>query len=320
MRDSRRARLILALLVLTAFTLITLDYRSGGGGPLRRIANDVFGPIERGVSAVARPIGSFFSGLGHLSGYKHDNARLRAEVARLQAQLHLTDAERAELAQMQKLLHLDQISGFRVVSANVSAVGSSLGFEWTATIDVGSHDGVRPDMTVINGDGLVGMTLDVGPQTATVLLAKDPKFTAGARLEGSQQIGRVDGGGRNPMMLTLLDSQAAIPVGARLVTFGDLHNRPFVPEVPIGHVTRVLSTPGALTRTAVVAPYVDFTSIGVVQVVVATTRTVRRDSLLAPSPTPSPAPSTPPPSGPTPGSSPSTAASTRPSASPSRTR
>jgi hypothetical protein len=32
MRDSRRARLVLALLLLTAFTLITLDYRSGAGG------------------------------------------------------------------------------------------------------------------------------------------------------------------------------------------------------------------------------------------------------------------------------------------------
>ena len=38
MRDNRRARLILAMLLLTAFTLITLDYRSGGGGPLRSVA------------------------------------------------------------------------------------------------------------------------------------------------------------------------------------------------------------------------------------------------------------------------------------------
>ncbi len=33
-RESRRLRIVLAVLVLTAFTLITLDYRAGKGGVL----------------------------------------------------------------------------------------------------------------------------------------------------------------------------------------------------------------------------------------------------------------------------------------------
>jgi len=41
------------------------------------------------------------------------------------------------------------------------------------------------------------------------------------------------------LSFTLLDSQGDIPIGARLVTFGDIGNRPFVPEVPIGHVISV---------------------------------------------------------------------------------
>src|SRR5881227_1262772 len=106
MRDSRRARLILAMLLLTAFTLITLDYRSGGGGPLRTVGNAVFGPVERAASAVARPIGSFFSSLGHLSSYKSDNSKLRKENADLQRRLRLTDADRAHLAAAEKLLNL----------------------------------------------------------------------------------------------------------------------------------------------------------------------------------------------------------------------
>src|SRR3954451_4609718 len=197
MRDNGgRGRVILAMLLLTAFTLVTLDYRSGGGGPLRRMGNAVFGPIEDAAAGVAGPIGSFFSSLGHLSGYKHDNDKLRKQVQDLRQQLRLTEAERAHLASMEKLLHLDQ--------------------------------------TVINGDGLVGKTLSVGPNTSTVLLGNDVNFHAGARLEGSDEIGHVDGGGRRPMTFTLLDSQGDIPVGARLVTFGDIANRPFVPEVPIG--------------------------------------------------------------------------------------
>src|SRR3954447_1310410 len=234
MRDNGgRGRVILAMLLLTAFTLVTLDYRSGGGGPLRRMGNAVFGPIEDAAASVAGAIGSFFASLGHLSGYKHDNDKLRKQVADLRQQLRLTEAERAHLASMEKLLHLDQTAQFRIVAARITAVGNTLGFESTATINIGSNSGIKPDQTVINGDGLVGRTLSVGPNTSTVLLGSDATFRAGARMETSQQAGYVNGGGRGPMTFTLLDSQGVIQRGARLVTFGDLHNRPFVPEVPI---------------------------------------------------------------------------------------
>jgi rod shape-determining protein MreC len=310
MKDSR-GRLVLAMLLLTAFTLITLDYRSGGGGPLRSLGNTVFGPVERAVGAVASPIGSFFSGLGHLNSYKSENNRLRAQNQRLLEQLRLTDADRAHLDSAEKLLNLAGRAQFRIVAARVVAYGGTLGFESTATIDVGTNDGVQKNQTVINGDGLVGKTLDVGPTTSTILLGDDPNFTAGARLEGSQQIGHVDGGGRNPMTITLLGAQATMAPGDRLVTFGDRGDRPFVPEVPIGRVLRITPTPGQLFRSAVVAPYVDFTSVDIVGVVVDTPRTVKRDSLLPPSPTPSPG--TPASPNPSPSGAPSTGASGSPS-------
>jgi len=52
---------------------------------------------------------------------------------------------------------------------------------------------------------------------------------------------------------------------------------------------------GALTRTAIVSPYVRFSTVDIVGVVVATPHPPKRDSLLPkPAPTPTPAPSTPP--------------------------
>lgn len=285
------------MLLLTAFTLITLDYRSGGGGPLRSIGNAVFGPIERAANTVAQPIGSFFSGLGHLNSYKSENAKLKKQNEELLTKLRLTDADRAHLASAEKLLNLAGKAQWKIVPARVISYGSSLGFESTATIDVGSQDGIKTNQTVVNGDGLVGKTLDVGPTTSTILLGNDPEFTAGARLEGSSQdIGHVDGGGRNPMTFTLLGTTAHLAVGDRLVTFASIGDRPFIPEVPIGHIVKVQPTPGQLFSSGIVAPYVDFNSIDIVGVVVAETRTVKRDSLLPPRPTPSPTPSSPSPS------------------------
>jgi rod shape-determining protein MreC len=231
----------------------------------------------------------------------------------LQQQLRLTDGQRAQLADMEKLLHLDQKAQFRMVAARVIAMSGSFGFESTATIDAGSHDGIAVNETVINGDGLVGRTLSVGPNTSTVLLGSDTTFRAGARLESSQQAGYVNGGGRGPMTFTLLDSQGVISAGQRLVTFGDINNRPFVPEVPIGHVIKVAPPNGALTRTATVAPYVHFGTLDVVGVVVAVPHVPARNSLLPPSPTPTPAAPTSPPA------TPSTPAATT-TASPAATR
>jgi rod shape-determining protein MreC len=316
MRDSRRARLILAVLLLTAFTLITLDYRSGGGGPLRRIGNTVFGPVEDAVNSVVHPVTRFFASLAHLNSYRDENDRLRAENEQLKEQLRLTAADRAHLRSAEALLNLAGRAQYRVVAAHVVAVGSSMNFEWTATIDAGSRDGVQPNETVINGDGLVGKTLDVGPTTATILLGPDPDFTAGARLAGSQQIGTVDGGGRQPMTFTALGSNSQLAAGDQLVTFGDkpFGDRPFVPEVPIGRIARVEEHPGQLAVTAVITPYVDFTSLDLVAVVVAVPRTIPRDSLLPPSPTPSTSPS-PTPTG-SAGPGPSGSASPTPSGTP----
>jgi rod shape-determining protein MreC len=111
------------------------------------------------------------------------------------------------------------------------------------------------------------------------------------------------------MTFTLLGSQATMVPGDRLVTFASLNDRPFVAEVPIGRIVRIQPTPGQLFSTGVVAPYVNFSSVDVVGVVVGTPRTVPRDSLLPPSPTPSGTPSSPP-------ATPSTPASGSPSGSP----
>jgi rod shape-determining protein MreC len=292
MRNSRRGRLVLTLLLLAAFTLITIDYRSGTLNGVRRAASTIFGPIENVVDDVTHPIGSWFSSIGHLGSYKHENQQLKNQIAQLQAQLHITAAQRIELAEDQKILHLASIAQFRVVAARVIAVGGGLGTDQTATIDRGTANGIKVNETVINGNGLVGRTIVVGRNSATILLADDPTFSVGTRLEAKAlELGKVQGGGLNqPMTLTLYNNTRQLAVGEDLVTAGDTENNdtPFVPEVPIGRVTRVVPLNGGLSQTATVAPFVDFTTLDVVAVVVHAPKTIKHDSLLPAAPTPAP--------------------------------
>ena len=65
-------------------------------------------------------------------------------------------------------------------------------------------------MTVLNGDGLVGRVVQAGPTTSTVVLLSDPASAAGARLEGGNEIGVVNGVGESGRLVRfrLLDSTA----------------------------------------------------------------------------------------------------------------
>jgi rod shape-determining protein MreC len=291
MRHTRRGRLVLTILLLAAFSLITLDYRTGALSGVRSAASTVFGPVENGVGDVTHPIGSWFSSIGHLGSYKDENAALKAQVARLESQLHLTQEQRIELAQDRKLLHLAGEAGYTVVPARVVAYGSSLGYDETATINRGSANGVAKDQTVICGDGLVGKTIVVGRTTSTILLANDPTFSVGVRTETKTQLelGLLQGTGVNkPMALQLYSNTAPLAAGEQLVSYGSRADSPFVPEVPVGRILTVSPLNGGLAETATVQPFVDYTAIDIVGVVTNAPTNIKHDSLLPASPTPAP--------------------------------
>ncbi|MGN6245068.1 MAG: rod shape-determining protein MreC [Motilibacteraceae bacterium] len=314
-RDTRRNRLILGLLLLVSFTLITIDQRGGDASPLgglRTAAGNVFGPVEQAVSAVVDPVVGAISAVGDLGSSEKRIKALEQENADLRGQLRSSELDRTRAAELDKLLRTAGAGQYRIVPAQVVAVGPAQGFAWTVTIDAGSLDGVKPDMTVINGDGLVGRVRSVSRTTCTVLLAIDPTSSVGVRLESTLQVGVANGqGDHTPLDLQLYDPQTTVDPGARLVTFGSQGDSPFVPGVPVGQVIKVESTPGALTKTATVKPYVDFTALDLVGVVVAPPRTDPRDAVLPPKPKPTPTATPAPSSTPTAG-----AGSPRPGATP----
>jgi rod shape-determining protein MreC len=220
-------------------------------------------------------------------------ARLKARNQELTRRLRTSELDRNRARELDELLHLAGAGRYTVVPARVIAIGSAQTFSWTVTLDAGSRDGIRPDMTVLNGDGLVGRVKTVGPSTSTVLLAVDPESSVGVRLEASMEVGFTTGQGirdGGDLDLRLLDGQSTVDRGDRLVTFGSQGDRPYVPGVPVGEVVSVNGTPGSQTRSAVVSPYVDFTSLDLVGVVVDPPRADPRDAVLPPRPAATPVP------------------------------
>ncbi|MER7106134.1 rod shape-determining protein MreC [Streptomyces sp. NPDC000229] len=291
MRDTRESRLLLVLLVAIAFALITVDIRGGEESPVdgaRRAAATVFGPVENSVASAVNPVGNAIAAVRD-SGERHNRiAALERENAALKAKLGSDDRNRSRVRELDNLLKKAGAGQYGIKAAEVIAIGAAQGFSWTVTIDAGANDGIKRDMTVINGDGLVGRVTTVGPGTATVLLASDPDFTVGTRLEKSDELGFATGQGDRPLSVQLLNGKAKVKPGDRLVTFGSQADKPFVPGVPVGEVIRVDPSTGNLTRNIFVRPYAGFSKLDIVGVVVQAPRTDPRDTVLPPKPTPEP--------------------------------
>lgn len=271
-RDPRTPRrsTVVALLLACA-TLITLDQTAGALDPARRVAGEVFGPAEAAVSTVTRPVTSIPGWFESRSAMKGDIATLRAQNARLEQQVRTSGLDRNRLAEYDGLTKAAQDIGYAVVPAHVVALGASQSFRRTATIDAGSTSGVKPDMTVVAAQGLVGRVLRVTSTTATVLLIVDGDSVVGGRASSSMKVGFVRGGDRlggGSLQLQLVDQTATPATGDTVVTWGSAKDAPYVSGVPIGRVTSVYSSIRDSSKTAALEPYVDFGALDLVGVVV----------------------------------------------------
>jgi len=268
MYQRRRARILIGVLLVVSLVLVTLDVRGGEGHLLERLrgsATTVLTPIQDGVSTLVRPLGDATSNLRELFRIRAENVELRQRVDELEQRRRArADLER-ENRELRDLLDIRDHAELETVTARAVALAPS-SFEWTITIDAGSNDGVERDMPVVNGDGLVGRVIQVTPSASRVLLAIDPSFSAAARSGRTGEIGTLSGRGGEPMLLQPLDPSADIELRDIVVT-SSYAGGVFPGGLPIGVVTDAGDPAARLTRTIQVLPYVDFTRLHHVHVV-----------------------------------------------------
>ncbi len=270
------SRSLLVALVLACVALMVVDRTSGEESPVapvRRVVGEVLGPAQAGVSTVLDP-------LVRIPDALHTNSDLRDQIGDLEAantaneaKDHQADYNAHRLAEIEGLIATGGELGYPLVPARVIGYESAQSFSSTVTIDAGTDAGLRPDLTVLNADGLVGRIIEVTSHTATVLLIVDAGSTVGGKVGTTLENGFVDGTGGladgDPLDLRLLDNSVMPQRGEAVVTWGsDGGAGPYVAGVPIGEVSRVFEDLRAGTYRAVLEPYVDFTALDQVGVVV----------------------------------------------------
>jgi rod shape-determining protein MreC len=252
-RRNGRSRATLLFLILVSVTVLTLDFRGEGAGVLDRVrdgAGDAVAPVRRVAGSVLSPVSSAFNGITGYDDLEDENAKLKARIEDLEGEgIQAEDAVRElkELLALQELddwaMGLPQVSA-RVVSAPVS------NFEQTIELDKGSRDGIRVDLPVVTGSGLVGRVIDVSSRRSLVRLITDPESSVGVRTARKSQTGIVTGeGAGRRLSVGFVDSDADVLVGDLMVTSGlsggsDI----YPPSIPVARVTKAKAVDGELQK------------------------------------------------------------------------
>lgn len=288
---SNRGRLLLVMLIVSSLLLITLDLRGVAViGGARNAVGTALAPVQNIGNSIVTPFKNFFSDLFRLGSTRSTINKLKAENAKLKSELLQQKNNYGQAKQLKEALELAGQAQWKVVSAKTLAQGSAISFTNTITIDQGTRAGVRPNMTVINGQGLVGVVKAVFPNSAVVLLASDPSFKIGVRIARTQSIGILSGQGSNQGVLELLDNTTKIKKRDVLLARGSSNNRPFVPGVPVGFITQVPDSANYVAQVADVTFYANLNAVGVVSVVLSAPDADPRNALVPKAPVPTPLP------------------------------
>lgn len=268
-RRNTSQRLTLVILILASISLITLDYRGPASHALtsvRNAARDTVSPVQRVLSDVFRPIGDFFSGAVNYQAAAGENARLRSELGSLRRQALQNENAQQQLQQLLAQQRLPYLQNVQTVLADVIS-GSSSNFELTIEINRGTAGGVGRGMPVVAGAGLVGTVIEAGKSTSVVRLITDPRAQIDVRFANGSVAVAAGQGSSTPLNLQDIAASAPTPhVGQLLVTSG-LEGATFPAGIPVGTVSRVRNTGGALTRQVAMKPVADLSGLQFVQVV-----------------------------------------------------
>jgi|SRR3954453_1263492 rod shape-determining protein MreC len=265
---TNRRRFVLVLVILTSLTLITLDSRNGRSGPLGavgRVAHTVVSPVQHATSAVANPIGDWWSGLVDSGRLKKENRKLRAEVAKLRGR-----EDKARIAiendnELRRFLGLDLLESADTILARV--VDRNPGnFESTIVINRGQEHGIQKDMAVIAPDGVVGHVIESWHGGAKVRLLTDPESAVAVRTVEHPATGIAQGSSHSDdLTVSDFDAKAIVARGDHVIT-ADVSNSVFPPDLEVGRVTSIKPQDAGLGLTVKIKPAVDFNELDYVEV------------------------------------------------------
>ena len=257
--SSKHILLILCVVcvLLMGLSLIT-DKVSG---PLRAVANYTIVPMQKGFNTIGLWMSDFSHNFETIQELRSKNKALQAELDELTVKNNLLQQDKHELERLRVLYALDELyADYTKVGARVTMNDSGNWFH-SFVIDKGSKDGIKVDMNVMAGKGLVGIVTEVGPNWARVRSIIDDASNVSALVLSTSDTCVVNGDltlmqdGRIRFEM-LANNGTEIKEGEQVVT-SHISSK-YLQGILIGYISEIHVDSNNLTRSGYITPVVDF--------------------------------------------------------------
>ncbi|WZL71584.1 rod shape-determining protein MreC [Clostridiaceae bacterium 35-E11] len=263
---------IMMIVTLVTIILIIMMGMTIGGRTRVSTPENVLGTIITPIQKMFYKSGQFVentvNSLFTFRAVAKENRKLNDEIDALNkkvVELTLKRDELNELRDLSSALHYTQsMNKYDYITASVIAKDTGNWFN-IFTVDVGKNQGVKKGSTVINGDGLIGKVFEVGDSWAKVVTIMDNKSSVSFQiLRNSQFIGIIRGSVKSQISGYLIDPEAEVLEGDKLITSG---LSTYEKGIIIGEIKEVTKKEEELLKTITVEPAVNFKKLDKVLII-----------------------------------------------------
>ncbi len=251
---------IIVLIILVVVTNNNLIHVEG-------IASKIVMPIQNGLTYLKNKVtgnNEFFSDIKNL---KAENEQLKQTNKELEEKLRELEILRSENEMLKEYANLtEKYSEYSTIPAYIINKNVS-NFSDNIVINVGSNDGVEPNMCVISEKGLVGYIVSTTDTTAKVQTIVDTSTSVSASVTTTRDSiickGMLDSS--TTLKATYIPIDATLAVGDNVETsgMGGIYPR----GITIGKIKEIVNTKNIANRYAIIETAVDFSKIETVLVI-----------------------------------------------------
>ncbi len=254
------------LMVVSVFLMAFSSFRPGAFEGMRSFTQDLFVKPLSFISYPFQLTTLMFHDITDFAQVQGDNLRLEQENIRLrqwkQTALLLDSENRA----LRELLNLRIDPTYRHVAARILADSGNT-YVKSILVAVGKRDGVNKNAAVMAGEGLIGRVVEVGDETARVLLVNDINSRVPIVVEDTGQHAIMAGTNEMNPRLIHVPKESKITEGSRIITSG--YGGVFPHGLPVGRV--LFGKDGEMT----IILFSDFDKLQIVRVLQKSTSTER---------------------------------------------